>query len=89
LALACATIATRAAPALAGEAAAPVEAPSLPPAPPEQTPAAMIMVPGGPFFMGCKPEVDSECTSGEKPGGDRLVAAFAIDQTEVTVRQFA
>jgi len=90
LALACATIATRAVPASAAEAAAPVESPSPPPpAPPEETPAAMILVPGGPFFMGCNPEVDSECTSGEKPGGDRLVAAFAIDQTEVTVRQFA
>lgn len=49
----------------------------------------MIVVPAGPFFMGCNQEVDDECLPDEIPGKIVELPAFAIDVTEVTVAQYA
>ncbi len=49
----------------------------------------MVRVSDGPFFMGCNPKVDTECYDDEKPGKTVQVAAFKIDETEVTVSAYA
>ncbi len=51
-------------------------------------PTAMVSVPGGPFFMGCNVNVDSECDADEMPGRTVSVGSFSIDKTEVTVAEF-
>lgn len=60
---------------------------------PAVTPAAggggMVPIPGGSFFMGCSESVDTECNAYEKPGRTVEVAAFSIDETEVTVAAYA
>ncbi len=48
----------------------------------------MVLVPAGAFWMGCNPEVDSECEDDEKPGRNVHLDAFQIDKTEVTVEQY-
>lgn len=48
----------------------------------------MVLVPGGPFFMGCNDAVDTECEDNERPGGPVDVQVFQIDQFEVTVAAY-
>jgi eukaryotic-like serine/threonine-protein kinase len=48
----------------------------------------MVTVPGGAFFMGCNPDVDSECFANEKPGRTVSVGEFRIDKYEVTVADY-
>jgi len=48
-------------------------------------PPDMVLVPAGPFFMGCNAASDSECFPDEKPGRTVEVGEFAIDRTEVIV----
>lgn len=50
--------------------------------------ADTVAVPGGPFRMGCNPEVDDQCADDEKPGREVDVAAFAIDRLEVTAARY-
>ena len=50
-----------------------------------KAPEGMVFVPGGPFFMGCNEQVDSECDDDEKPGKTVQLGPFWIDKTEVTV----
>jgi formylglycine-generating enzyme required for sulfatase activity len=90
--LACAVVVATGTPAPAAEDAAPSPAPAASSAKApavKQTSDAMIPIAAGSFFMGCKPEVDSECTADEQPGGEQELPAFVIDRTEVTVAQFA
>jgi formylglycine-generating enzyme required for sulfatase activity len=47
-----------------------------------------VTVPGGPFWMGCNPEVDDQCADNEKPGREVDVAAFAIDRREVSAARY-
>ena len=65
------------------------KAPDAPRAAPEAPlptpPAGMVLVAAGPFWRGCKPEVDGECTEPEKPGRELSLGHFFIDRTEVTV----
>ncbi len=70
--------------------------PKDPPPPPEKKPAAieplaaaMHAVPAGDFLMGCNAEVDSECDEDEPKLRSTPVAAFEIDETEVTVEAYA
>ena len=49
----------------------------------------MVLVPGGPFFMGCNDAVDTECEDDERPGRMVEVSTFQIDQFEVTVAAYA
>ena len=48
----------------------------------------MVEVPGGEFWMGCNPKVDTECDDDEKPGRRVIVDTFRIDRTEVTVAEY-
>ncbi|MBM4255243.1 MAG: trypsin-like serine protease [Deltaproteobacteria bacterium] len=50
--------------------------------------AGMVRIPAGEFFMGCNKDVDTECDSDEATSRLNL-SEFLIDQTEVTVAQFA
>ena len=47
-------------------------------------PAVMVEVPGGAFQMGCNAAVDTACAADEYPYHEVTLAAFQIDQTEVT-----
>lgn len=49
--------------------------------------AEMILIPGGPFKMGCS-HGDSHCEEDEKPAVNVKVPAFYLDTKEVTVAQF-
>lgn len=49
----------------------------------------MVAVPTGEFWYGCNQRVDSECDGIEKPGGNAMLDAFAVDRTEVTVDAYA
>jgi len=76
-----AVVAARATQAQAtGSAASP---PALP------APEGMVMVPAGKFLLGCNTWADRACAVDEKPSKKVHLDAFAIDRTEVTVRQFA
>jgi formylglycine-generating enzyme required for sulfatase activity len=44
----------------------------------------MVLVPEGPFCMGCDPERDPECVSDELPAHEIWLSAFEIHLTEVT-----
>ncbi len=48
----------------------------------------MVLVPGGPFYMGCNERVDDECDGDEKPGRTVNVPEFRIDRLEVTVADY-
>lgn len=49
----------------------------------------MVDVPGGIFWMGCNPEVDTECIdSADKPGHEVTLPAFRIDKYDVTTGQY-
>ncbi|HJZ84838.1 MAG TPA: SUMF1/EgtB/PvdO family nonheme iron enzyme [Polyangia bacterium] len=52
------------------------------------SPAGMVMVPEGPFLMGCNAGTDTECAADELPGHTVSVSVFAIDLTEVTQRDW-
>lgn len=49
----------------------------------------LVMVPGGPFSMGCNATVDTECDDRDGVGRTVEVDAFSIDRTEVTVAAYA
>ncbi len=87
----------------AGETASSSSPPSPPASPsppslallsPPSTPAGMVRVPAGKFFMGCNPEADKECGADEiankekKEGKMVEVDAFFIDIHEVTVAEY-
>ncbi len=48
--------------------------------------AARILVPGGISILGCRAD---DCEPGERPERRAEIGAFAIDRTEVTVRDYA
>ena len=48
---------------------------------------SMILIPAGPFLMGCVPG-DSACNGGEKPQHSVTLNAFYIDKTEVTAEAY-
>lgn len=52
------------------------------------TPEGMVYVPAGRFWMGCNPDIDTECESDEKPGHEVHLDGFFIDKTEVTMAQY-
>ena len=54
----------------------------------KRVPEGMVMVSAGEFWMGCNPEVDSECDADEKSGRKVYLDAYLIDKTEVTVEQY-
>ncbi|MBN2498404.1 MAG: SUMF1/EgtB/PvdO family nonheme iron enzyme [Deltaproteobacteria bacterium] len=54
----------------------------------EQPPAGMVAIPAGKFWMGCKPDQDSECAADEKPGRRVHLDEYYIDRTEVTVARY-
>src|SRR5262245_46397007 len=43
----------------------------------------MVLVPAGPFEMGCRPD-DNDCDSDELPYHEVTLGAFEIDESEVT-----
>ena len=55
-----------------------------PPAPP----SALLPIGAGPFSMGCNAEMDKTCRADESPTHVTSLAAFQIDQTEVTQAQY-
>lgn len=61
---------------------------SKPAPPPPPTAGKMLAVPAGSAMLGCNEAVDKECEEDEKPGGEVKLAAFEIDETEVTVAQY-
>jgi formylglycine-generating enzyme required for sulfatase activity len=44
----------------------------------------MLLIPAGPFWMGCDPANDAECTDSEKPLHTVNLDAYYIDKYEVT-----
>ena len=69
----------------------PVTTPNPTPAEPirEDAPPGMVSVPAGAFLMGCDHTYDPECTSREPELSSVDVEAFYIDQTEVSVGDYA
>lgn len=50
------------------------------------SPAAdQVLVPEGPFWMGCDEAVDPSCPKDEVPGREVTLSAFTVDRLEVTV----
>ena len=47
-----------------------------------------VVVPAGPFWMGCNPKLDDACQDDELPQHRVDLAAFAIDRCEVSVRRY-
>ena len=58
-------------------------------APVEAAEPEMVLVPAGPFWMGCNREVDRGCRPTEFPYRQVTVPAFRIDRTEVTQGDYA
>src|SRR5262245_10146941 len=54
------------------------------PAPPSSVTAGMVLIPAGPFMMGCNEAVDSDCDPDEKPYHQVTLRAYEIDRLEVT-----
>jgi formylglycine-generating enzyme required for sulfatase activity len=52
-------------------------------------PEGMVLIPGGPFWMGCNSNADYECRDDERPGRRVVLDAYYIDKTEVTVRAYS
>lgn len=48
----------------------------------------MVLVPEGPFFMGCNQTVDPECEADELPARMVDLPAFRVDRLEVTVADY-
>ena len=61
---------------------------TAPPAPPPSRPAEMVLIPEGPFKMGCNKAVDKLCGYDERPARTVDVANFFIDKTEVSVAEY-
>jgi len=59
------------------------------PVPACQVGGEMVLVPAGPFWMGCNEAVDTDCDSDEYPYHEVTLSAFCIDRTEVTVEAYA
>ncbi|MBN2499068.1 MAG: formylglycine-generating enzyme family protein [Deltaproteobacteria bacterium] len=53
-----------------------------------QAPPGMVLVPAGPFWLGCDEPSDSECRKDERPGRRIQLDAFFIDRHEVTVEDY-
>ena len=51
--------------------------------------AGRIVIPAGPFWMGCDDKTDRDCEADERPGREVTLPDFAIDRTEVTVKDFS
>jgi len=49
----------------------------------------MIVIAGGEFWMGCRPDLDPHCLADEKPGHTLNLDTFAIDRLEVSVFRYA
>lgn len=49
----------------------------------------MVAVPAGDFIMGCNAALDQDCSDDEKPMRTVKLAAFEIDETEVTQDMYA
>ncbi|MBW2456892.1 MAG: SUMF1/EgtB/PvdO family nonheme iron enzyme [Deltaproteobacteria bacterium] len=75
--------------AKAAKAAKASASPSSTKPPPLPAPEGMVMVPAGKFLMGCNSWADRACAVDEKPGKKVHLDAFAIDRTEVMVKQYA
>jgi len=52
------------------------------------TPGEMVMVPAGPFQMGCNPAIQTDCDADESPYHTVTLSAFEIDRTEVTQHDY-
>jgi formylglycine-generating enzyme required for sulfatase activity len=52
-------------------------------------PGELVQVPAGDFTMGCKADVDSDCSDDEKPMHVVTLSAFEIGKTEVTQAQYS
>jgi formylglycine-generating enzyme required for sulfatase activity len=52
-------------------------------------PGRVVDVPAGDFIMGCNGEVDDECDGDEMPMHMVTLAAFEIEETEVTQEAYA
>ena len=48
-----------------------------------------LIVPAGPFTMGCNDDDDDQCDADERPAHEVHLDAFAIERTEVSVAQYA
>ena len=48
-----------------------------------------VVVPAGPFWMGCNDAVDPECSDDEYPYHEVTLPEFRIDKTEVTLTDYA
>ena len=53
------------------------------------TGGGMVLIPAGPFMMGCNDAVDTQCMPDERPFHQVTLSAFEIDPTEVTLAEFA
>lgn len=51
-------------------------------------PEGMVAVPAGSAWMGCNESVDNQCQADEHPFHEVILAAFAIDRTEVTIAAY-
>ena len=49
---------------------------------------SMVLIPAGPFSMGCDPTLDRQCDSDEKPLHTVNLPAYWLDRTEVTNGQY-
>jgi eukaryotic-like serine/threonine-protein kinase len=50
---------------------------------------AEIVIPAGPFMMGCNPALDDQCRTNELPYHMVTLSSFAIDRTEITQAAYA
>ena len=66
----------------------PVAAKPVPTPIPPSIPPDMVLVPAGPFQMGCSPD-DTQCNSAERPLHTVTLDAYAIDKYEVTNARYS
>jgi formylglycine-generating enzyme required for sulfatase activity len=52
------------------------------------TPAGMILIPSGTFWMGCNAAIDTECTWDDSPQHKVTLSSYYMDLTETTVGQY-
>ena len=52
------------------------------------TPAGMVLIPAGTFWMGCNATKDTNCNSDENPQHKVTLSAYYMDLTETTVAQY-
>jgi formylglycine-generating enzyme required for sulfatase activity len=89
LAIAGACAAREPAPSIAAEPLPPADTAAAEPARSNATPAGMVHIPEGDFFMGCNRAVDNACSGQETPGHRLWLDAYSIDVNEVTVADYA